>query len=217
MKISFLTLFSFFLAFTISAQDPLRFQSEIDQLILKNGAKKQNRPIVFAGSSSFRFWTTIQKDLDNDLIINNGFGGSHFSDLIYFLDPLILDLNPRALYIYEGDNDLADGKNPEQIVYQASQMIKLIKGQIPDLKIFLISAKPSISRWEKKPSYLRFNMYLKEYCVETDDVAFIDVWRPMLGENGQPNPTLFTEDDLHMNDKGYKIWTEKIKPTLNGL
>jgi lysophospholipase L1-like esterase len=217
MKISFLTLFSFFLAFTISAQDPLRFQSEIDQLILKNGAKKQDRPIVFVGSSSFRFWTTMQKDLDNDLIINNGFGGSHFSDLIYFLDPLILDLNPRALYIYEGDNDLADGKNPEQIVYQASQMIKLIKGQIPDLKIFLVSAKPSISRWEKKPSYLRFNMYLKEYCVETDDVAFIDVWRAMLGENGQPNPTLFIEDDLHMNDKGYKIWTEKIKPTLNGL
>ncbi|MFT7237718.1 MAG: lysophospholipase L1-like esterase [Cyclobacteriaceae bacterium] len=217
MKISFLTLFSFFLAFTISAQDPLRFQSEIDQLILKNGAKKQDRPIVFVGSSSFRFWTTIQKDLDNELIINNGFGGSHFSDLIYFLDPLILDLNPRALYIYEGDNDLADGKNPEQIVYQASQMIKLIKGQIPDLKIFLVSAKPSISRWEKKPSYLRFNMYLKEYCVETDDVAFIDVWRAMLGENGQPNPTLFIEDDLHMNDKGYKIWTEKIKPTLNGL
>ncbi|MFT5641822.1 MAG: lysophospholipase L1-like esterase [Cyclobacteriaceae bacterium] len=217
MKISFLTLFSFFLAFTISAQDPLRFQSEIDQLILKNGAKKQDRPIVFVGSSSFRFWTTIQKDLDNELIINNGFGGSHFSDLIYFLDPLILDLNPRALYIYEGDNDLADGKNPEQIVYQASQMIKLIKGQIPDLKIFLVSAKPSISRWKKKPSYLRFNMYLKEYCVETDDVAFIDVWRAMLGENGQPNPTLFIEDDLHMNDKGYKIWTEKIKPTLNGL
>jgi len=217
MKYALIVLFTFLFFAQGQAQDPLRFQSEIDQLILRNSSNKIKRPIVFAGSSSFRLWKSIQKDLGNDQIINNGFGGSHFSDLVYFLDPLILDLNPKALYIYEGDNDLADGKDPEQIVYQASQLIKLVKSQIPDLQVFVVGAKPSIQRWAIKPSYIRFNMYLKEYCFETDDVTFIDVWRPMLGSDGQPKQDLFIEDGLHMNEDGYKIWTEKIKPTLNGI
>ncbi|MEQ8241170.1 MAG: GDSL-type esterase/lipase family protein [Cyclobacteriaceae bacterium] len=217
MKYVLTALFAFLFFNQGKAQDPLRFQSEIDQLILRNSSNKIKRPIVFAGSSSFRLWKSMQEDLDNDQIINNGFGGSHLSDLVYFLDPLILDLNPKALYIYEGDNDLADGKDPEQIVYQASQLIKLVKNQIPDLKIFVVAAKPSIQRWESKPSYIRFNMYMREYCFETEDVTFVDIWRPMLGSDGRPNPDLFLEDDLHMNAKGYEIWTEKIKPTLNGL
>ncbi len=37
--------------------------------------------IVFAGSSSFRFWDTLVSDMKPLDVINRGFGGSEFSDL----------------------------------------------------------------------------------------------------------------------------------------
>jgi lysophospholipase L1-like esterase len=34
----------------------------------------------------------------------------------------------------------------------------------------------------------------------------------MLNENGIPEPELFLEDSLHMTEKGYRIWKEKLRP-----
>ncbi len=35
-------------------------------------------------------------------------------------------------------------------------------------------------------------------------------------KDGQPNADLFTKDLLHMNEKGYAIWTGILKPLLEG-
>jgi lysophospholipase L1-like esterase len=36
----------------------------------------------------------------------------------------------------------------------------------------------------------------------------------MLDKSGQPNEKLFVEDQLHMNEKGYKIWKKRVKAFL---
>ena len=36
----------------------------------------------------------------------------------------------------------------------------------------------------------------------------------MLLENNEANPELFVEDGLHMNSKGYEIWTKLVKSYL---
>ena len=36
----------------------------------------------------------------------------------------------------------------------------------------------------------------------------------MLLENNEANPKLFVEDGLHMNSKGYAIWTKLVKSYL---
>ncbi len=35
----------------------------------------------------------------------------------------------------------------------------------------------------------------------------------MLGANGEPDPSLFEADNLHMNEKGYAIWNELVGHT----
>ncbi len=42
----------------------------------------------------------------------------------------------------------------------------------------------------------------------------IDIDPPMLDAQGKPRPELFRWDGLHMNAKGYAIWTSIIKPIL---
>ncbi|HCZ34765.1 MAG TPA: G-D-S-L family lipolytic protein, partial [Cytophagales bacterium] len=45
-------------------------------------------------------------------------------------------------------------------------------------------------------------------------VYFADVWSPMLDATGNLLPGLFLEDDLHMNEKGYVIWTKVLNQFL---
>ena len=49
------------------------------------------------------------------------------------------------------------------------------------------------------------------------DVTFIDIWYDMLLPDGQPNPDLFVSDNLHMNSKGYAIWTKAVTNYLQSV
>jgi lysophospholipase L1-like esterase len=39
----------------------------------------------------------------------------------------------------------------------------------------------------------------------------------MLGADGKPMPDLFKKDGLHLNDKGYQIWTKVVKKWLKAI
>ena len=47
-----------------------------------------------------------------------------------------------------------------------------------------------------------------------EQVDYIDVWFPMLNQKGKPKPEIFVADSLHMNSKGYAIWTEAVCPSM---
>ena len=77
--------------------------------------------ILFVGSSSIRLWKTLAKDFPNARVINRGFGGSRIADSTAFADRIIFPYEPRTIVFYAGDNDLAEGRTPEQVAadYQA--------------------------------------------------------------------------------------------------
>ena len=45
-------------------------------------------------------------------------------------------------------------------------------------------------------------------------LTFVDIWTEMLGPSGEPRPELFVEDQLHMNERGYEIWTRVLRPVV---
>ena len=49
---------------------------------------------------------------------------------------------------------------------------------------------------------------------ETEGIEYLDIATPMMATPDSVRPDLFIEDNLHMNPKGYAIWTEAIKPIL---
>ena len=109
-KIALLALIIFSTLFA-NAQDPNRYKNEIDQLYNKEyHFTPDKKLVVFAGSSSIRMWKDVHDYYPGFNVINNGFGGSQFSDLLYFYNQLILKQKPDILFIYEGDNDIAANK-----------------------------------------------------------------------------------------------------------
>ena len=199
----------------VYAQDPTRFQQEINTY----GTMDQERMpakgmIIFTGSSSVRLWKNMEKYFPGAGIINRGFGGSQMSDLVFYVNKLIIKYHPKKVFIYEGDNDINDGKTPGQIINDTKKLVKILHTQLPDVLIYFISPKPSISRWKLKDKYVKLNALLKSYCDRKPGIHFIDVWSPMLDKNGKLLPNLFLEDNLHMNEAGYQIWQRAIAPYL---
>ena len=198
-------------AFSLSffAQDPHRFEKEIDslkQLAIPTGDKAA----VFTGSSSVRLWKGLAQDCKRYDLVNTGFGGSQTSDLLYFLEELVLRHKANTVFIYEGDNDINAGKAPDSIILTMKEVVSKIHQVTPDAQIYLISAKPSPSRWQFLEQYTHFNRLLKNYAESSVKLNYIDVWDVMLDRNKRPISKIFIADSLHMNRKGYRLWKRKI-------
>jgi len=188
------------------------FENEVKAIQQKNDSLwDSSRPtIVFTGSSSIRFWDDVQERFPEHQVLNTGFGGSQFSDLELYLDELILNYNPVKVFIYEGDNDIFAKKRPRKIVQRAEYILGILQQRNPNMEIVLISAKPSIARWNYRGRYRRLNRKLDKLAAKNEKIDFVDVWYPML-DNRKVKQDIFIEDGLHMNDKGYDIWYDVIK------
>ncbi|MEQ1586908.1 MAG: SGNH/GDSL hydrolase family protein [Cyclobacteriaceae bacterium] len=207
-----LVLFLQFQVVALLAQDPLRFEKEVNNLVAADSSINKRKVILFTGSSSIRFWSGLRKDFPNHNVLNRGFGGSEMSDLLYYTESLILNYNPKEVFIYEGDNDINSGKSPEEILSNADKLLSLLRTHLPaKVKIIFISAKPSIARWHLKEKYEEFNRELKDWTGTKKNVFYADVWTPMLDSTGEVRKDLFIEDNLHMNQLGYTIWATVIR------
>ena len=202
----------FLAAFFCQSQTSTRFKNEVGLINQKYDSlwNASQETIVFTGSSTVKMWKNIQELFPEYQIINSGFGKSQTIDLLNYTDDLILKYNPKKIFIYEGDNDISDKKRLKDILNSFSIIISKIKKQNAAAQIILISPKPSIARWHLKRKYIKLNKKLKEMCEVDDQLEFANVWDIML-EKRKLKKDLFTNDGLHMNDEGYKLWYSVIK------
>ncbi|MCE5250388.1 cyclase family protein [bacterium] len=170
--------------------------------------------ILFVGSSSFRMWKTLEKDMAPLLVINRGFGGSQTADALRYADRIVIPYKPSMVVVYEGDNDIAAKKTPETIAGDYKRFVEKIRGAFPDIPIFFVSIKPSPSRWTLWSNTQRANELIGKFTQSQTGLEFIDVATPMLNDKGVVRPELFLDDALHLNESGYRLWTSIIKPRL---
>jgi lysophospholipase L1-like esterase len=190
--------------------DPARFTADIatfEAWDRQNSAPKD--AILFVGSSSIRMWQTAESFPDL-AVINRGFGGSHASDVNHFAGRIVLKYAPRIIVFYAGDNDIADGKTPEQVAADFEQFVAIVRAKLPDAKIIYLPIKPSLARWSLWPKMQETNALVKKFVVEQQHVEFVDTATPMLGSDGRPRPEIFLDDGLHMNELGYNLWSETL-------
>ncbi len=171
-------------------------------------------PVLFVGSSSIRLWETLARDFPRHKVINRGFGGSQIADSVAFADRIILAYKPKIVVLYAGDNDIASGKSPEQVFPDFKALVEKIHAALPKTRIVFISIKPSPSRWLFADKVRAANQLIEAYCRQSKRLSYIDVFNPMLGADGNPRPELFIADSLHMNAKGYALWTKLVESSL---
>ena len=196
--------------------DPSRWAVAITAFDADAPARAQGA-IVLTGSSSFARWRTMEADLAPLTVIPRGFGGSTMADVLHYVDRLVLPYNPRAVVIYEGDNDTFHGVSPETIADQLQQILTKIHTALPATRVYVLSVKPSLARvsvWDKAQET---SERYKEILASDDRLHFIDVATPFLKTDGTVMDDVFVDDGLHLNDKGNAIWAAAIKAALMPL
>jgi lysophospholipase L1-like esterase len=199
------------------AIEPQRFEKEIAAFDAEDKASMPPQgAIAITGSSSVRRWhPTIKQDLAGLTVIPRGFGGSTMEDALYWIDRLAIQYKPRAVVVYEGDNDTGTYNVPAaKIVQQFEQIVAKVHAALPQTRVYVVSIKPSVLRWSTWPEAVKANQMLKALPAKDKLITYIDVATPMLQPNGHVMTDIFVEDNLHLNEKGYKIWTAAIRSVL---
>ena len=214
MKKYYPILFTFFLAAVLIScnNNPSNpFENEIqafEKMDLDN--PPGTGMILFVGSSSLRMWKDIDKVFPDFNVLNRGFGGSQTSDVIHFFDRVVKVYKPSKIVFYEGDNDIATGKSPAQVVADFKTFLELMDKDLAGTPICFIAIKPSPSRWELHNEMEEANKLIREICNQRPDLEFVDVYSLMLDQNGRPKPEIYISDSLHMNAEGYEIWKHAL-------
>ena len=195
--------------------DPLRYESQITAFEEQDFIDPPpNDAILLVGSSSIRFWNNSAADLSPLTSINRGFGGSVMNDVIYYFDRIIAKYNPRAIVLYEGDNDLAWGLTPITILAQFDKLISMIKASLPQARVYVLSIKPSISRSNLWGNAKIVNQGFSDRSAVDEQITHIDVDNYMIQRSGEVREDIFVSDGLHLNLTGYKIWSEVVRSLL---
>ena len=170
--------------------------------------------VLFVGSSSIRMWKTLEKDFPDLTVINRGFGGSTIRDSIRYADRIIIPYHPKRIVLYAGDNDVAQGMTAQQVFGDYKEFVATVRQKLPAVRIDYIAIKPSIKRWNMVDQMREANRLIREHAESQKNLGYIDIFTPMLGPDGTPQKELFIEDGLHLNDKGYELWTKVVGDAL---
>jgi hypothetical protein len=171
--------------------------------------------IVLTGSSSIARWNNkAAAALAPLTVIPRGFGGSVMGDALYHLDRVALRYKPRAILIYEGDNDTNASIPKATILDQLQQIVDRVHEELPDTRIYVLAVKPSISRWAVWDAAQSVNAGYQALAEADPLVIYVDTATPFLKADGNVMDDIFVSDNLHLNDMGNLIWGSVIRAAL---
>lgn len=194
---------------------PERWEENIQSIEQKLAARNpREADVVFVGSSSIRKWD-LAKSFPGLNAVNHGFGGSQLSDSVHFFSRVVTPAKPRIVVLYAGDNDLNDGKTPDTVVKDFEKFLGRVDSELPECqRVIFVCIKPSIKRWKLRDAACETNERIRKICDKHSKAEYADIWAPALNAAGEPRRELLDEDDLHLTDAGYELWSSIVRPML---
>ena len=192
------------------------FRDEINEF---KRLDKENFPekgkILFTGSSSIRFWDSLEEDMEPLEVLNRGFGGAQISHVIYHFEEIIKPYSPRAIVFFCGTNDLTALKTPKEAMNDFKKFLNLVRNEFGNITVYVIGIKPTVDRLYLDKEERIFNDSISMLASDDAYLEYINVWDSMLNRDGTRMPELYIEDGLHMNESGYKIWKKLVRESLS--
>lgn len=202
MRRNILLLLLAFLSLGSAWADDIPYRQQMRELYRQLPIHENN--IVFLGNSITDFGLWAEFFGDNPDIVNRGIQGIESPEVLEHL-ALIGEGHPRKLFLMIGINDF---EHPQTVVPNIRKMVTLMQERSPQTEIYVQSILPcNIEKRKTTPTTL--NPQIKALCEELG-VTYIDVFKAMAG-TGTAMPSNMTDDQLHPNILGYRVWCNTIK------
>lgn len=203
-----------------AGENPARFAAEIQKFAEQDRATPvAEGVVVFVGSSSIRLWSSLAADMAPIPVLNRGFGGSRLFDAIYYAHELVGVHTPSLVVVFSGTNDLAgaDAKTALEVRELFRELVARLRAEDGRLAIAYIAITPTLAREEHAAAVREANRLIRSDCEADPRLEFVDPTPDLLDANGRPDPQFFREDRLHLNERGYAVWTRRIRPVVERL
>lgn len=181
-------------------------------------ADAQQGAVVFFGDSITQGW---QDDFRGDFgelkVANRGISGDTTRGMLIRMQADVVDLNPSAVVMLMGTNDLEEGADPSMIADNVEKIVAELKKHNDEMPIVLCNVFPS-SETKKRPA--EKIKEINELCaakVKGDgQVKVLDTWTLFADKNGDAKKDEFP-DLLHPNKLGYAKWRAALIPLFDTL
>lgn len=174
--------------------------------------------VVFLGDSITQGWGDDFKGAFSGLkTANRGISGDTTRGMLVRLEADVLALQPRAVVLLMGTNDLEEGAAPETIAGNLKRIIAALKQHRADMPIVLCQVMPS-SASKKRPaeSIKRINELYAAAVKGDPQITVLDTWTLFADAGGDAGAAEFP-DLLHPNDAGYRMWAAALRPVFATL
>ena len=181
-------------------------------------AKKEER-VVFMGDSITDGWK-LEQYFPGKPYINRGISGQTTPQMLIRFRPDVIDLQPKAVVIFAGTNDLAGNTGPmsiESIEDNLASMAELARSH--GIRVVLASVLPindytknkdgsPLVRSTQRPpdKIIALDQWIKKYA-EGNKFVYLDYFSAVVDDKGFFKEDL-SRDGLHPTPKGY----EAMKP-----
>lgn len=193
---------------------------------LKKQPAEPNR-VVFMGDSITDMWK-LEQSFPSKPYVNRGIGGQTTPQMLVRMYPDVIDLNPAAVVILAGTNDIARNTGPETATMVEENLMAITElAQKHGIKVVLCSLTP-ISDYADAPTnaenaptpgapvpkliqsvrrppaqILELNAWIKNYAASVEAV-YADYFSAVVDSNGMLKEG-FSGDGLHPNKQGYAL------------
>lgn len=188
------------------------YEEDVQAAIAERQSCAYEPKTIFYGSSSIRLWSKLYEDFEGFKPVNLGFGGSTLAACVWYFDQIVSPIrHPNTFILYAGDNDLGDGRHPEEVLIFFRELMLKLRERYADIPFYYISIKPSISRMEIIDEIIEANKLIEdEINAKTGNNYFVNIFDKMIGSDGKPIASYFEDDGLHLSRDGYIVWREII-------
>jgi lysophospholipase L1-like esterase len=194
------------------------YEQEIKALEQKVMVPSALPNVVFYGSSTFTYWPELERDFPQVQAVNLGFGGSTLAACAWFFERVVPRQRPDVLVVYAGDNDLGDGRTPEEVVLFFEQLLARHAALLGTVPVCFIAIKLSPAR-----QHLRGSIEYANRCIQGlierhgPPWYYLDLNSAMLDEQGRPQSAFFEADGLHLSASAYALWQQAISTQLTAM
>ena len=174
--------------------------------------------VVFVGDSITEGWKTLAQDFSevHVKVVNRGIGGDTTPNLLYRLQADVLDLQPRALVVLIGTNDLGEHTSPEAVASNLRMFHDRVRAAYPTIPIAWCLVMPRALNRDYPSRINELNELIVKLAATDHGITICDTFAPLAQPDGSSKPECFNPDRLHLNPTGYAVWRSALLPIVAG-
>ncbi|MGK0188513.1 MAG: lysophospholipase L1-like esterase [Verrucomicrobiales bacterium] len=183
-----------------------------------NDVATDQNAVVFLGDSITQGWgDTMGGNFPGMKVANRGISGDTTRGMLLRLNDDVLALNPKAVVMLMGTNDLEEGANPASTAANVMLILKALKKHDASVPVILCHVFPSAAS-QKRPAKMiqKINEYFANAVKGEPRITLLDTWTLFANAKGDAKKEEFP-DLLHPNDTGYDKWATALRPVLATL